>query len=83
MEEFINILIEQVVIWAPSVVSILGIVFTTLKSMGVFKQLREDKTFQELKAELKSCKNELKETKEQLDILIDDKKKVKEYRKNR
>ena len=83
MEEFINILIEQVVIWVPSVVSVLGIIFTTLKSMVVFKQLREDKTFQELKAELKACKTELRETKEQLDILIDDKKKVKEYRKNR
>lgn len=81
--EFFDILLEQVVIWAPSVVSILGIVFTTLKSMGVFKQLREDKTFQELKAELKACKNELKEVKEELDIIVDDKKKVKEYRKNR
>lgn len=79
----IDYLVANVSIWVPSLVSILGIVFTTLKSMGVFKQLREDKTFKELKAELKACKSELKEVKEELDIIIDENKKIKDYRVNR
>lgn len=73
-------------IWAPSLVAILGIITTILVAIGKTKdaidKLKDDKSFKDLKEELKKSITTNEEIKQQNDLLLDELSKVKNYRAN-
>ena len=87
MQELVNIIINCVSIWMPSVAAILGIVTTTLLAISKFKaaidDLKESDVLKTLSEDLKKSLRDNKELKEQNDILIDEIKKIKNYRENK
>lgn len=85
--ELVNIIINHASIWMPSVTAILGIVTTTLLALSKVKTAIEDlkKTdvLKTLSEDLKKALSDNKELKEQNDILIDELKKIKNYRESK
>lgn len=87
MKETVTLILEYVSIWMPSVTAILGIVTTTLLAISKVKDAIEDlkKTdiLKTLSEDLKKALSDNKELKEQNDILIDEIKKIKNYRESK
>lgn len=85
--ELVSIIINHASIWMPSVTAILGIVTTTLLALSKVKTAIEDlkKTdvLKTLSEDLKKALSDNKELKEQNDILIDELKKIKNYRESK
>ena len=93
MKEIVSIVLECASIWMPSLTAILGIVTTILLAISKIKTAIEDlkKTdvLQTLSKDLKKAlndnealKEQNKDLREQYDILIDELKKIKNYREN-
>lgn len=93
MKEIVSIVLECASIWMPSLTAILGIVTTILLALSKIKTAIEDlkKTdvLQTLSEDLKkslndneALKEQNKELREQYDILIDELKKIKNYRES-
>ena len=85
--ELVSIIINHASIWMPSVTAILGIVTTTLLALSKVKTAIEDlkKTdvLKTLSEDLKKALSDNKDLKEQNDILIDELKKIKNYRESK
>lgn len=85
MTELIAIIMSQVSIWLPSLVSVLGVVVAILSALSKAKagieEFKQDKTVKNLSVELQKALNENKEIKQELDIVIDELKKIENYRK--
>ena len=83
----IETIVNQIVIWLPSLTSILGIITTAKiavdKIYASITQLREDAKIKELKQQLETSINENKQIKEELDLLLDEIHKIKDYRGKR
>ena len=58
MKEIIEILVNYVSIWAPSVVSIMGIIITTLKANAAFRQFKSDQTIKNLSIKMDNLARE-------------------------
>lgn len=86
MKEIVSIVLECASIWMPSLTAILGIVTTILLALCKIKTAIEDlkKTdvLQTLSEDLKKALNDNEALKEQNDILIDELKKIKNYRES-
>ena len=86
MKEIVSIVLECASIWMPSITAILGIVTTILLALSKIKTAIEDlkKTdvLQTLSEDLKKALNDNEALKEQNDILIDELKKIKNYRES-
>lgn len=86
MKEIVSIVLECASIWMPSLTAILGIVTTILLTLSKIKTAIEDlkKTdvLQTLSEDLKKALNDNEALKEQNDILIDELKKIKNYRES-
>lgn len=94
MKEIVSIVLECASIWMPSLTAILGIVTTILLALSKIKTAIEDlkKTdvLQTLSEDLKkslndneALKEQNKDLREQYDILIDELKKIKNYRESK
>lgn len=85
MTELIAIIMSQVSIWLPSLVSVIGVVAAILSALSKAKagieEFKQDKTVKNLSVELQKALNENKEIKQELDIVIDELKKIENYRK--
>ena len=85
--ELVSIIINHASIWMPSVTAILGIVTTTLLALSKVKTAIEDlkkaDVLKTLSEDLKKALSDNKELKEQNDILIDELKKIKNYRESK
>lgn len=85
--ELVNIIINYASIWMPSVTAILGIVTTTLLAISKVKtaidELKKTDVLKTLSDDLKKALSDNKELKEQNDILIDELKKIKNYRESK
>lgn len=86
MEEIVRLILEYVSIWMPSVTAMLGIVATTLLALSKVKaaidDLKKTDVLKTLSEDLKKALSDNKELKEQNDILIDELKKIKDYRES-
>lgn len=82
----IDFLIAQISIWLPSLVSIIGVVAAIIpaikKAKDALEEFKQDKTMKALQNELRESINQNTEIKQQYDIIIDELKKVKDYREN-
>lgn len=76
-------LYSYITILAPSLVSIIAIVISLLKMTSTLKDLSKSEEMKQLTNELKTLILDNKELKIQNDILIDEIKKIKNYRQNR
>ena len=76
-------LYSYITILAPSLVSIIAIVISLLKMTSTLKDLSKSDEMKQLTNELKTLILDNKELKIQNDILIDEIKKIKNYRQNR
>jgi hypothetical protein len=85
MTELIEIIVSQVSIWLPSLVSVIGVVVAILSALSKAKagieEFKQDKTVKNLSADLQKALSENKEIKQELDIVIDELKKIENYRK--
>ena len=83
MNEYMQIITENLAIWAPSLVSILGIVVaiipTVQKIADHLKALKEDKTLVELSNKLERLASDNKELVRCNKLLIDQLAKIKDY----
>ena len=83
----IEIIIEYISIWLPSLVAILGMVATICVSLGktrvALKELKSEDTLKKLELELKQERKDNKELRTQLDLIIDKLYQIEEYRKSR
>lgn len=83
MTEILQIIVEYVAIWAPSLVAILGIVSTVLvalsKTKEAFSKLNKDETLKELKADMKKLISENEELVRCNKLLLDNYTKIKDY----
>lgn len=83
----VDVIINQIIIWLPSLASILGIITTAKiavdKIYASINQLKSDANIKRLKSDLEKSIEENKEIKEQLDLLLDELHKIKNYRENR
>ena len=86
MKELYEVLVTYVSIWFPAAVAVLGTVSTALVAIGKVKtsieELKKTDVLKSLSEDLKKALNDNKELKEQNDILIDELKKIKNYREN-
>lgn len=80
----VDAIINQIIIWLPSLASILGIITTAKiaveKIYASINQLKSDANIQRLKSDLERSIAENKEIKEELDLLLDEIHKIKNYR---
>ena len=83
MEEILRIVLEYVSIWAPSLVSMLGVVITIItalnKTKDAFEKLKADKTLLELKNEISKLATENEELIRCNKLLLDQITKIKDY----
>lgn len=81
-----EIFIEYLAIWAPSLVSILGVVTTIIiainKVVTAYNNLNKDETLKEVRNQLKESIKTNKELNEKYDLLLDQLTKIKNYSKN-
>lgn len=85
--EIVSIITNYASIWMPSVIAILGIVASTLFAISEVKtaieHLKKTDVLVTLSEDLKQALRDNKELKEQNDILIDELKKIKNYRESK
>lgn len=85
MEEIINIIVSQISIWLPSVTAILGTVIVLIKSLASAKaaidQVKNTAVFNQLNTKLQKQVSQNAQIRQQLDIVIDQLKQIKDYRK--
>lgn len=83
MTEILQIIVEYVAIWAPSLVAVLGVVSTVLvalsKTKEAFSKLNKDETLKELKTEMKKLVSENEELVRCNKLLLDNYTKIKDY----
>ena len=82
-----NFILEQLMIWAPTVVSILGIVATVIlainKCVDAIETLKKDSTIKELNEKLHEEIRENKELRENVSLMLDQITQIKDYKKNK
>lgn len=85
MNELLEIIVTHVSIWMPSIVAALGVVMAILTALakvkGAIEEFKQDKTVKNLSNDLKKALEENRELKQELDIVIDELKKIENYRK--
>lgn len=86
MEATIELILSYVSIWMPSLTAIIGIVASVLVALNKVKtateEFKKDDTIKNLANEVNALLRENKAIREQYDIIIDELKKVKNYREN-
>ena len=86
MEATIELILSYVSIWMPSLTAIIGIVASVLVALNKVKtateEFKKDDTIKNLSNEVNALLRENKAIREQYDIIIDELKKVKNYREN-
>lgn len=86
MEQVIELILSYVSIWMPSLTAIIGIVASIIIALNKVKtsmeEFKKDDTIKDLSNEVKALLRENKAIREQYDIIIDELKKVKNYREN-
>jgi predicted histidine transporter YuiF (NhaC family) len=87
MEAAIELILSYVSIWMPSLTAIIGIVTSILIALSKVREateeLKKDETIKNLANEVNALLRENKAIREQYDIIIDELKKVKNYRENK
>lgn len=78
-----EILYSYITILAPSLVSIIAIVISLIKMASTLKEISHSDEMKNLTNEIKTLVLDNKELRLQNDILIDEIKKIKNYRQNR
>lgn len=81
--KLIELLVQYASIWGPSLVAVLGIMISVVSSLAKVKtaveEFKQDKTIDNLRAEMTAIEQELKETNRQNALLIDELAKVQGY----
>lgn len=79
----IALLVEYAAIWGPSIVAVLGIIISVVTSLTKVKtaieEFKQDKTIDNLRAEMTTIKSELRTTNRQNALLLDELLKIKGY----
>jgi gas vesicle protein len=87
MTEIIEIIVQYVSIWAPSLVAILGVVATVIgainKSKAALEEFKKSDTLKDLASELKTSISENQELRYQNSLLLDEITKIKDYVKHK
>lgn len=94
MEETVQIIVSHVSIWMPAITAVLGIVGSVIVAINKIKasatetkaaiaEFKKDETIKALRADVEASLKENKAIREQYDILIDELKRIKDYRENR
>ena len=82
-----EIFIEYLAIWVPSLVSILGVATTIIiainKVITAYNNLNKDETLKEVRNQLNECIRTNKELNEKYDLLLDQLTRIKDYSKNK
>ena len=82
-----EIFIEYLAIWAPSLVSILGVATTIIiainKVVTAYNNLNKDETLKEIRNQLNESIRTNKELNEKYDLLLDQLTRIKDYSKNK
>lgn len=77
------LLVEYAAIWGPSIVAVLGIVISVVTSLAkvrtAVEEFKQDKTIDNLRAEMTTIEAELRETNRQNALLLDELSKIKGY----
>lgn len=85
MTELIQLVVSYISIWVPALVATIGTVAAILAALGKTKaaiaEFKKDDTMKQLSADLKKALSDNAELKQQQDIIIDELKKVENYRK--
>ena len=83
MNEQINILVEALAIWAPSLTAIVGVVYTVIaalsKTKAAWNELKESTDFKTLRSELETALKQNEELIHQNNLLLDQITKIKDY----
>lgn len=83
MEAIFALIIEYVSIWAPSLVAILGSVYTVLFAIGKFKELsnkwKNDETIKEMNIKFQKMASQNEELVHTNKLLLDQITKIKDY----
>ena len=84
--EIFEIILTHVSIWAPSIVAILGIATSVMLAINIVKvaieEFKKDDLIEDLKKELKRSIETNEAIKTDYDAIVDELKKIKDYRKN-
>lgn len=91
MKEVVEIIIQHASIWAPAVTAVIGIVSALLMATKevrsamaatrlALKELKQEDTIKKLTNEIKTAAAENKAIREELDIIVDELKRIKNYR---
>lgn len=87
MTEIIKIIVEYAAIWAPSLVAILGAIYTVLtavkKAKEAIDELRRDETLKDVRNELATAIKQNAELNEKYDLLLDELTKIKDFAKHK
>lgn len=83
MEAIITVICEQVAIWAPSLVAILGMVATILAGLNKVKEaietFKSDRTLKDLETKLNKTLNENQEIVRTNKLLLEEITRIKDY----
>lgn len=83
MEEILTIIMEHAAIWAPSLVAILGMVYSVILTIGKFKaalkEFKEDKTLADVNTKLTTLAAENEELVRTNKLLLDQITKIHNY----
>lgn len=87
MSEIIELVLEYVAIWLPSIMAAGGIVYTVLaaisKTAKALEEFKKSDEIKELKNVIQEQSQKLEIQQAQLDIIIDELTKIKDYRESR
>lgn len=83
MNDQLNILVEALAIWAPSLTAIVGVVYTVItalnKTKAAWNELKENTDFKALKKDLETALKQNEELILQNNLLLDRITKIKDY----
>lgn len=86
MNEILHIILNYISIWLPAVVAVFSTVGTVLVALNKFKaavdEFKKEDVLKALRADLSKAIKDNEDIKQQNDILIDELKKIKNYREN-
>lgn len=87
MEVLINCIVEYAAIWAPALTAIIGVVAVFIKAFSkikeAVKEVKDEQTFKELKAEIETQNNLIREQEQTMNLLLDKLTHVENYKKEK
>lgn len=81
--EVVEIVLQYATMWGPSIVAIIGVVVSVVTALSklssAVENFKQDKTIDNLRAEMEQIKHELHEENRQTALMLDEVSKIKGY----